>query len=199
MNEADNGLELLRALFVENEGGAEQVELGGMSNLHSCPPCSSTNDMLHYIGEWNKTRMQHGQGLPDMHLRQMFLNMLPEKVASECRKKPELNTMQKCIDHVMKDIGRYQDQRLARGHAERLKYALSHGQKNPVHSLITESEAPTEPQGGAEKSMVCALSEKIDGLVAALHVSQQRGRSPARDQRKNRDYSRPRSGSPKGN
>ena len=29
LNEEDNGIELWRALFIENEGGAEQVQLGG--------------------------------------------------------------------------------------------------------------------------------------------------------------------------
>ena len=73
MNEADNGFELWRMLFLENEGGAEQVEIAGMTDLHSFPQCPSAADVLHYTGQWNITRMRHGNDLPDQHLRQMYL------------------------------------------------------------------------------------------------------------------------------
>ena len=76
MNEDDNGLELWRMLFLENEGGAEQVEIAGMTDLHSFPSCPSAADVLHYTDPWNITRMKHGNDLPDAHLRQMFLNMV---------------------------------------------------------------------------------------------------------------------------
>ena len=177
MNEDDNGLELWRMLFLENEGGAEQVEIAGMTDLHSFPSCPSAADVLHYTGQWNITRMKHGNDLPDAHLRQMFLNMLPEKIASDIRDKRECNTLQKCMDQVMKDIHRYNDGKLAKIHSQRLKQMLSRGPKNPVNSLVAHEEQHTESE---EKSMMCALAEKLDGLVAALNNQngQTRGRQP---------------------
>ena len=35
----DNGLELWRGLLLKHEGGAEQVELGGMGTLRAFPHC----------------------------------------------------------------------------------------------------------------------------------------------------------------
>ena len=164
-NQPGNGLELWRALFVENEGGAEQVQLGGMTNLHSFPQCPSAADLQHYIGQWQITRQKFGHGLPDIHLKQMFLNMLPDKVAAEIREKKELVTLQHCINHVLSDIGRFNDGRLAKVHAQRLKQNLAHGTKNPVSALIEE---PSEAPKSAESELVYALSKKLDGLVAAM-------------------------------
>ena len=82
-NEADNGFELWRALYVENEGGAEQVALGGMSNLHAFPKCPRVDDLQHWLGQWQMTRQKYGADLPEMHLKQMFLNMLPDSVAEK--------------------------------------------------------------------------------------------------------------------
>ena len=72
-NDADNGFELWRALFKENEGGAEQVALGGMSNLHSFPQCPRIEDLQHWLGQWQMVRQKFGADLPEIHLRQMFL------------------------------------------------------------------------------------------------------------------------------
>ena len=192
-NQAGNGLELWRALFVENEGGAEQVQLGGMTSLHSFPQCPSAADMQHYIGQWQITRQKFGAGLPDIHLRQMFLNMLPEKVAAEIREKKELVTLQQCIDHVLGDLGRFNDGRLAKVHAQRLKQNLAHGVKNSVSALIEErpsaAEGPERPKS-AESDLVFALSQKLDGLVAAF----QKGGRPAPSKPTGSGANSPRSG-----
>ena len=55
-NQEDNGIELRRALFVENEGGAEQVQLGGMNALHAFPKCPGVSDLQHWVGQWQITR-----------------------------------------------------------------------------------------------------------------------------------------------
>ena len=127
--EEDHGMELWRALFVENEGGAEQVIVGGMNNLHSFPRCDRPENLQTYIGYWQQTRMQYGQGLPDGHLRTMSLNILPLAVKKEVRENKDLDTLQKCIDYVRQSLGRYNDSRVAKLHSQRLKHLLSHGQK----------------------------------------------------------------------
>ena len=204
MNEEDNGLELWRMLSLEKEGGAEQVKIAGMNDLHSFPQCPSAADVVHYTGQWNITRMKHGNDLPDAHLRQMYLNMLPEKIASDIRDKSECNTLQRCMDQVMKDIHRYNDGKLARIHSQRLKQMLSRGPKNPVNSLIPQEE---QRAGQDDKTSICALAEKLDGLVAALNNQNGagRGRPPpprsgdSKGDRSPRDRSPRASSSPKPN
>ena len=66
-NEQDNGFELWRSLFIENEGGAEQVALGGMSTLHSFPQCPRIEDLQHWLGQWQICRHKYGSDLPEIH------------------------------------------------------------------------------------------------------------------------------------
>ena len=75
---------------MESKGGAEQVQLGGMTNLHDFPQCPSPADLHHYIGQWHITRQKFGHGLPDIYPKQMFLNMLPDKIAADIRKRTNL-------------------------------------------------------------------------------------------------------------
>ena len=168
MNEDDNGFELWRMLFLENEGGAEQVEIAGMNDLHAFPQCPSASDVLHYTGQWNITRMKYGNDLPDQHLRQMYLNMLPEKIAADIRDKRECDTLQKCMDQVMRDIHRYNDGKLAKIHSQRLKHMLSQGPKNSINALVSQEEQPQRAESG-EQSMMYMMAQKMDGLVAALN------------------------------
>ena len=99
-NQEDNGVELWRALFVENEGGAEQVQLGGMNSLHAFPQCPSVGDLQHWVGQWQITRQRFGNDLPEIHLRQMFLNMLPPSVSEKLRERRDLRTLQDYINEI---------------------------------------------------------------------------------------------------
>ena len=167
--EEDHGMELWRALFVENEGGAEQVIVGGMNNLHTFPRCERSENLQTYIGYWQQTRMQYGHGLPDGHLRTMFLNILPPAVEKEVRENKDLDTLQKCIDHVLQSLGRYNDSRVAKLHSQRLKHLLSHGQKNPVNMIEVDGHEDRPSNTPVENQPICAISQKLDGLIAALN------------------------------
>ena len=46
-----NGIELWRKLYMENEGGAEQVALAGLRRLHRFPTCPSQDKLGFYLGE----------------------------------------------------------------------------------------------------------------------------------------------------
>ena len=112
----ENGLELWRALFLKHEGGATQVELGGMGSLHSFPQCDKPENLQIYIGKWQEMKDTYGGGISDQHLKSMFLNILPPNVQKEVREKPELTTLQTCIDHVLSDLGRINDANLSKLH-----------------------------------------------------------------------------------
>ena len=67
-----NGVELWRALYMKHEGGALQVELGGIGNLHSFPQCDKIDDLQFWIGKWEEQRNMYGAGISDVHLRSMY-------------------------------------------------------------------------------------------------------------------------------
>ena len=124
----DNGLELWRALFMKHEGGADQVELGGMGSLHSFPQCDKVENLQLWIGKWQEMKDAFGGGISEPHLKSMFVNILPPSVQKEIRERPGLSTLQSCIDHVMSDLGRINDAQLSKLHVERLKHSLSASQ-----------------------------------------------------------------------
>ena len=183
-NEEDNGIELWRSLFIENEGGSEQVELGGMASLHAFPQCPSMTDLQHWIGQWQITRLKFGRDLPESHLRQMFLNMLPNVLSSKLRERKDLSTLQQYIDEVNGDLGRLNDGHLARIQSQRMKNSLQHGPKNPVNAVVEEhrdhgphsSEGPTTTSSAHDE-----LSKKLDGLIAALNDNKGQGRGRGTD------------------
>ena len=124
----------------------------------------------------------------------MFINMLPPLVQKDIRDHPELDTLQKCIDYVLRDLGRYNDTRVAKLHSQRLKNMLHHGLKNPVNVVMPHGDDnESEGTSSNESTAICALTSKIDGLVAALNAD--RGRSNVRTGSGSRS---PRSQSPKG-
>ena len=198
LNEEDNGIELWRALFIENEGGAEQVQLGGMNSLHSFPPCPGPSDLQHWIGQWQICRQKFGHDLPEIHLRQMFLNMLPHAIAEKLRERRDISTLQEYINGIHGDIGRLNDARLAKVHAQRMKTTLASGAKNPIHAVVgnDDSHAREEPN----KSPPDVISKTLDGLIAALATQAQnpRGGGTDRGDRGKDGTKSPRSGSPKG-
>ena len=75
-----NGVELWRAYFMKHEGGADQVELSGIGSLHTFPQCEKVENLQHWIGKWTEVKDAYGQGVSDLHLRSMFINILPESV-----------------------------------------------------------------------------------------------------------------------
>ena len=166
----DNGVELWRAYFVKHEGGADQVELGGIDSLHTFPQCQKVEDLGFWLGKWIEMKDQYGQGMSDIHLRSRFLNILPEAVKKDVRETRGLNTLQDMIQHVQKDLGRLNDSKIAKLHAERLKQSLSGSHR--VNAMTEVEEPPTNgPKSEDEISqfqeMINALSSKIDTIAAA--------------------------------
>ena len=185
-NDADNGFELWRSLFVENEGGAEQVALGGMSSLHAFPQCPKIEDLQHWLGQWQICRHKYGYDLPESHAKQMFLNMLPPSVSEKLRERRDLNTLQQYINEVDADLGRLNDAKLARLHAQRMSSALRSGSRSSINALVEESQpAPVQPSN-QNTNANDEISKKLDTLISALTSNdraQPRGRQTDRSQR----------------
>ena len=203
-NDADNGFELWRALFIENEGGAEQVALGGMSNLHAFPQCPRVEDLQHWLGQWQMTRQKFGAGLPEAHLKQMFLNMLPPSVSEKIRERRDLVTLQQYINEIDVDLGRLNDAKLAKIHAQRMTNSLKPGSRTSVNAVVEET-SQSGPVSSSNQDMTngnSEISKKLDTLIAVLTSSNQsRGRDQSRGRTDTRSNSRDRpqrSKSPRG-
>ena len=165
----NNGLELWRALFIRHEGGADQVELGGMGNLHSFPQCDKPENLQLWIGKWQEMKDLYGAGISDVHLKSMFVNILPPLVQKEVREKTGLHTLQQCINHVLSDLGRLNDLKLSKLHSERLKQSLSSSQRlspltEPANEDIDEAPKPEENF----TTIINLLSNKMDTIAAAM-------------------------------
>jgi hypothetical protein len=176
----ENGVELWRAYFVKHEGGADQVEFVGIGSLHSFPPCDKVENLQHWIGKWIEVKDTYGTGVSDLHLRSMFISILPENVKNAVREHKHLYCLQDCINHVMGDLGRLNDLKLSKLHADRLKQSLSSTQ---ITSAVTE---PEEEKGeaplaeGQFKSIINQLANQIDTIAAAMDTKRTQPRGGAR-------------------
>ena len=164
----DNGIELWRSYFVKHEGGADQVELGGIDSLHSFPQCTKLEDLGFWIGKWIEVKDQYGQGMSDIHLRSRFLNILPETVRKEVREAKGLDTLQQMLHHVQRDLGRLNDLKLSKLHADRLKQSL--GQSTRVHAVMEEQEpAAVGPKPEDQfQAAINVLTSKLETIAAAV-------------------------------
>ena len=184
----DNGVELWRAYFVKHEGGADQVELGGIDSLHTFPQCQKVEDLGFWLGKWIEMKDQYGQGMSDVHLRSRFLNILPEAVKKDVRETRGLHTLQDMIQHVQKYLGRLNDSKIAKRHADRLRQSLSGTHRV---NAMTEVEDPTPPTHGPKsedemtqfQDMINALSSKIDTIAAAVDTKRTQPRGGPHAQR----------------
>ena len=100
--------------------------------------------------------------------------MLPPAVQKEVRERPDLTTLQNCIDHVLSDLGRINDAHLSKMHMERLKQSLSTSQRiSPVMNMeetgdSAEASDNTSKPEDKHHLVVNALSEKMESMVAAI-------------------------------
>ena len=66
--EEGNGLELWRKLYMENEGGAEQVHLAGLARFLTFEKCPHKTKLSTYLGEWEILRLKYGSTFSDVVL-----------------------------------------------------------------------------------------------------------------------------------
>ena len=145
------------------------------------------------------TRQKFGADLPEMHLKQMFLNMLPESVAAKLRERKDLVTLQQYINEIDVDLGRMNDAKLAKMHAQRMSTSLRSGSRSSVN-VIAEEQPESAPHASA-KTENEEISKKLDTLISVLSAKNSpppRGRPTDRTGRDTRPGSRDRSKSPRG-
>ena len=176
---------------MKHEGGADQVQLGGIGNLHRFPQCDKADALQFGVGKWQEMKDMYGAGISDVHLRSMCIHILPPTVQKDVREKPELTTLQSCINFVLADLGRLNDVHLSKLHSERLKTSLSSTQRL---SPLIENETDDTGNRSVEKtktedmfkSVISALSDKLDNIVAAIP----RAKAKARPNRKPSDFAK---------
>ena len=170
LGEEFNGLELWRALYVKHKGGTEQMTLAGMGSFLNFPKCSSLEGIQSHVGEWQLNRMKFGSGIPDGHLRLMFLGTLPEQVVADIKRRIDLVSTQQCVNYVIEQLGTYNDKRLASHQASKLQKSL--GTSRTVTSPLLEQPAMQPTAMPTTDAITAAgLSAQLanmESLVAAI-------------------------------
>lgn len=188
----ENGIELWRALYVKHEGGADQVEIGGIGSLHTFPQCDMIEHLQHLIDKWQETEDLYDAGLTDPHLKSMFLNIMPPTVAKEVRENKTLNTLQECINHVVSEFGRLNDVKRSQLHSDRLKRSPSSTKRLNVVTERTEEEEKVETSRAKDqsKSIVNQLTNKIDTIAAAVNTTRTQPKDGPRQQQEQQQQQR---------
>ena len=114
------------------------------------------------------TRQKFGADLPEVHLKQMFLNMLPVSASEKLRERKDLITLQSYINEVDTDLSRLNDARLAKIQAQRMSTALKSGSRSPVNAVIEEQSGPAPPLPGHMTNGNDEIGKKLDTLMSAL-------------------------------
>ena len=110
----------------------------------------------------------------------MFINILPENVKKEVREHKHLYCLQDCINHVMGDLGRLNDLKLSKLHADRLKQSLSSTQRISAVTEPEEEKGEAPLAEGQFKSIINQLTNKIDTIAAAMDTKRTQPHGGAR-------------------
>ena len=186
-----NGLELWRILWIQNEGGAQEVEVADLGALHTFPTCDSGTNLSAYLGEWLTLVQEQGTDLPDRHLRTLLLKMLPGTAKDELKKVGLLEAHYKdIVFHLKKEANKFVDHRVAQVHIQK-RFASLPGQKSKVHSLVEaysggKCDDPGCDAAHCQPSSPNAIEDRLNMVCAALEKHMSRSRSPARSSRGDR-------------
>ena len=178
-----NGIELLRAIYLEFMGGSVEMNVTERGFFIDYPTCSKDEDLQNHITYyWNRLKLQYGQGLPDDHLKHMFRNILPEHVKAEL-KKQNLDSLDKEYNWVHNELGRFNDHRLSKWNIEKLTEQIR--TRNPVRAHHVGAEqvaAPAKDDVPAPPVPdMSSMQANIERMVAAAISRNDRGRSETRN------------------
>ena len=73
-------------MYVDNEGGAVEVEVQGRDCFIRFPECTDPRHLNEYLNQWETLAAEHGTHLPDEHLQGMLKNMLPQSTRNDVKK-----------------------------------------------------------------------------------------------------------------
>ena len=138
-----NGLELWRALYIEGKGGSTKVNVTGQTQFHNFPQCKSIANLQIHVGQWLSMRLKYGNGIPEEHLRCMFLGTLPESVSADIRRRDHIVSLQQCLDYIAVEVGHYNDERLSKVQSQRMTKILTGSTPGrPLNALMSEESDP---------------------------------------------------------
>ena len=186
-----NGLELWRALWMENHGGSVEMKVHERNFFIHFPKCAREDEIQTHLGQWCQLRQKFGNDLPEEHVLLMFHNTLPDSVLAEVRKQRDLVTLNQQVAWVYGELGRYTDSKLSKWNTRRLEQQLKTGPKNAtgVNALSAEvgerhgSECVEPPPMPDMASMQANLERMVAAAFSKAGKDGQadRGRSATRE------------------
>ena len=173
-----NGAELWRQLWVNNEGGAREVEAADLGALHNFPPCPSGAALPQFLGLWMSMVNEHGMDLPSRHLTTLLLKMLPKDVLADVKKMNVLNSPHQDIVRYLKaDAARWTDHAVAQQHIQQ-RFSVLPGVGKKTINALHERDPPEEPKPVDPATVSDPVSEKLSMVCAAL---EKLSKAPPRD------------------
>ena len=120
-----NGLELWRALYMENCGGSAEMITTERAFFIDFPKCERATDLQIHLGTWVQLKQKYGIGLPADHLIHMFHKILPDEVREELKRQRDIRQdLQRQIDYVYAEIGTFIDSKLSNWNISKLQQQL---------------------------------------------------------------------------
>ena len=160
--EDGNGLELWRKLYMQCEGGAEQVHMAGVHRFMTFGQCPSRSKLASYLGEWEHLRRRYGGHIPDEFLYTMLLNILPKDVAAEVRdRRQRLNTTDLVLEYLHYELARYNDHFLSQLHEKQDSASLAASHSNPVNAVV-ETEKRVSDMMAQFESRLAAFQKQTE-------------------------------------
>ena len=180
-----NGLDLWRALFVENMGGSIEMTVNERTFFINFPKCLKDEDLQAHVGQWATLHKQFGDQLPEEHVKRMFQNILPEHVVEQIRKRPDLDTLPKQICWVQSELGRFNDSRLSKWNMSKLVQQLKGAPKNATSVSQVGVEHTSDEPSPPPVPDLANLQANIERMVAAalskdVKMKDERGRDRGR-------------------
>ena len=185
LGEEFNGLELWRALFNENCGGAAEMGKTERSYFINFPMCDRAMELRTHLGQWCQMKQKYGAGLPMDHLIIMFQDILPDHVKEDVRRQKDTkDNLQKQIDYVYSELDTYNDAQLSKLNISKLKDSLKPKVKLPtaINALGAgqEASAPIEVPPPPMPDM-SAVQANIERMVNGAFNKADRGRDTRSD------------------
>ena len=163
-----NGLELWRALWMENHGGSVEMKVSERNFFINFPKCAREDELQTHLGQWCQLRQKYGGDLPEEHVQLMFHNTLPDSVLAEVRKQRELVTLQQQVAWVYGELGRYTDSKLSKWNTRRLEQQLKVGPKNATGVNALSAEAtPESADSSPPIADMASMQANLERMVAA--------------------------------
>ena len=154
--EEDNGLELWRRFFLDDEGTSAVISLRGRRSFFLFPKCDSIKNLTQHCDAWYGEYQEHGADLPTDFLLEMFIHILPDDVQKEIRRNKEIQTHHQAYAYVIAENSRLNNERLADVHSHRRDKELSaKSEASFIHAAV-----PQEHNGFFE-GLVAALEKRF--------------------------------------